>query len=540
MSPKLTWTGARFEISGYPAYKDQFKNAGFHFSWNQKVWWTGLVDVARKFSEHADSAAQLKLNAQAAQIAMSLATTSNFVIPAPAGLNYLPFQRVAVEYALPREYTLIADEMGCGKTIEAMGVINALGSERIKNVLIIPPAGLLLKWARELQKWLVPALSGDFATGSKVPNSNIVLANYDIIHRIKDKLMQREWDLHIYDESHYLKNPDSKRTMSVLGHEDVKNCIPLTAKKKIFLTGTPILNRPVELWPMLRVADPEGLGSNFWLFAKKYCSAEENDFGRTFDGASNLDQLQERLRAGLMIRRLKKDVLPELPPKRRQIIPIAPPPGVRATVQREVHFYDNNTQAIEAAIQQAEIAQAAGDKASYDAAAKDLRGLKQVMFEEIAKLRHDTAVAKVPFAIDHIEDVLDQVNKLVVFAHHQDVINPILERFQRVAVKCDGSMSAAQKQYAADRFQDVTSGVKLFIGSITAAGVGIDLFAASHVIFIELSWVPADVTQAEDRLHRIGQHDAVSVYHFVFDGSLDSNMAKKIVLKQNIIEQAVG
>lgn len=421
-------------------------------------------------------------------------------------------------------------------TVQGIGLINAIPD--IKNILIVAPAGLTLNWAKEILKWTTKKLSGDFASSTVLPDSDIVIVNYEIMSKLKEKIAAREWDLHIYDESHYLKNSEAKRTQAVLGSEHIKNCFPLEAKRRLFLTGTPILNRPVELWPMLRVIDPDGLGCNFWLFAKKFCGMREDDYGRDFSGSSNLDILQERLRSRVMIRRLKKDVLKELPPKRRQIISI-PGSMAKKVIAAEATFYENNIALIEEAIQRAGVSQAQGDTESYNAATKDLRGLRQMMFEEISKLRHDTAVAKVPYLIQYLENALEQNDKIVLFAHHQDVINPIFQKFQSVSVKFDGSMNKNQKNASVELFQSDPK-CKLFIGSITAAGVGITLTAASLALFAELDWRPAMVTQAEDRLHRIGQLQNVLIQHIVFDNSLDANMAKKIVSKQEMIDAAIG
>jgi SWI/SNF-related matrix-associated actin-dependent regulator 1 of chromatin subfamily A len=535
---RLSWNGARFNLECTSSEWQVAKKQGFHWDWRARVGWTGLSEVARKFEQFADDKAKKKLNVEAQNIALSKATTSNIVIPAPEGLEYLPFQKAGIEYELSRKYVLNADSMGLGKSIQAIGLCNADPS--IKKILVVCPASLTINWSREIQKWMMSKLTGDFANSKTLPNSDIVIANYEIMHKLKSKIMEREWDLHIYDESHYCKNPESQRTKAILGHESERNCFALEAKRKLFLTGTPILNRPVELWPMLRVIDPEGLGSNFWLFAKKFCDATESGpFGRDFSGASNLDILQNRLRNACMIRRTKEEVMKELPPKRRQIITIPLPPAAEKVVQKELDFYTNNEAAIEKAIENAAIAQAAGDVESYNAAAKDLRGLRQVAFEELAKLRHDTAVAKVPYVISFLENALEQENKIVLFAHHQDVLVPIFEKFKSVAVKLDGTMSIEQKQLSVDRFQTDPK-VKLFCGSITAAGVGITLTESSYAIFCESSWVPAHMTQAEDRLHRIGQKDAVWIGHLVFDRSLDCNMIKKIVKKQEIIDKALG
>lgn len=530
--PELTWTGARYEFrcgagQGFPA-----KEAGFHHDFRNNCYWSGLPECARKLSQYADERAKQKLNALDQQVALSMAVNASIEIPCPPGLQFLPFQKAGIAYALQRRNTLIADEMGLGKTVQAIGVCNA--SPDIRRILVICPAGLLLNWEREMQKWMTNKLTTEYASSTKLPNSDVVLVNYEIVGKLKDKILERDWDLHIYDESHYMKNPDAKRTRAVLGHENIVNCRSLEARRKLFLTGTPILNRPVELWPMLRVIDPEKLGANFWLFAKKFCGAN----GQDFSGASNLDVLQERLRASVMVRRLKKDVLTELPPKRRQIVAM-PSTAVKSIVEREMDFYVTNRAMIEEAASKAEIAQKEGDKESYDAAARDLKGLQQAAFEEISRLRHDTAVAKVPYLIDYLKNALEQESKIVLFAHHQDVINPIVSKFTSVAVKFDGTMSREHKQQSVDRFQNDPK-CKLFVGSITAAGVGITLTAASYVLFAELDWRPAMVAQAEDRLHRIGQKESVLVQHVVFDGSLDANMAKKIVEKQDIIDRAIG
>jgi SNF2 family DNA or RNA helicase len=534
---RLTWSGARWELECSSSEYQIAKKDGFHWDWRARKAWSGLTECARKFEQFADDRAKKKLNAEAQNIALSKATTSNIIIPAPEGLTYLPFQKAGIEYSLNRKFTLNADSMGLGKSIQAIGLCNA--DPTIKKILVVCPASLTINWSREIQKWMMQKLTGDFATSRSLPNSDIVIANYEIMHKLKSKVMQRAWDLHIYDESHYCKNPESQRTKAILGHENERNCFPLEARRKLFLTGTPILNRPVELWPMLRVIDPEGLGSNFWLFAKKFCGMQDGPFGRDFSGASNLDILQDRLRTAFMIRRSKEEVMRELPPKRRQIITIPLPPAAEKVVQKELEFYSNNEAAIEKAIEDAAKAQAAGDIESYNAAAKDLKGLRQVAFEELARLRHDTAVAKLPYLINYLENALEQQSKIVLFCHHQDVLLPIFEKFQSVAVKLDGMMKTEQKQLSVDRFQNDPK-IKLFCASLTAAGVGITLTAASYAIFAEISWVPAQISQCEDRLHRIGQKEPVLIQHICFDRSLDANMIKKIVAKQLVIDKALG
>jgi len=219
--PELIWTGARYEFrcdagQAYPA-----KEAGFHHDFRNNCYWSGLNEVARKLSRYADERAKEKLNALDQQVALSMAVNASIEIPCPPGLQFLPFQKAGIAYALQRQNTLIADEMGLGKTVQAIGVCNA--SPNIRKILVICPAGLLLNWGREMQKWMTSKLAIEYASSTKLPNSDVVLVNYEIVGKLKDKILERDWDLHIYDESHYMKNPDAKRTMAVLGHENISS-----------------------------------------------------------------------------------------------------------------------------------------------------------------------------------------------------------------------------------------------------------------------------------------------------------------------------
>lgn len=241
-----------------------------------------------------------------------------------------------------------------------------------------------------------------------------------------------------------------------------------------------------------------------------------------------------------MIRRLKRDVLTELPPKRRSVIEL-PPNGCAGAIAAEHAAWDRTEARVQAAQAAAELAKASDDPADYEAAVLRLREAVQAAFTEISLVRHDTAVAKVPAVIEHITDALESVDKLVLFSHHHDVSDAILAALTEAGIKAvmhRGDLSADAKQAAVDAFQ-TNPAVRVFLGSIQASGVGITLTAASHVIFAELDWVPGNVTQAEDRCHRIGQHDSVNVEHLVLDGSLDARMAHILVAKQTVIDQAL-
>jgi SWI/SNF-related matrix-associated actin-dependent regulator 1 of chromatin subfamily A len=501
--------------------KDIVKAAGFRFDGPSRTWYTLDEAVARRLDPATAEAAVAEANRS---IAMSRAVATTMAVPAPAGLAYYDYQEAGVAYALARKDTLIADEMGLGKTIQAIGLINSDPS--IRKVLIICPATLKINWRLELQKWLVVPRSIAIANG-QWPNADIVITNYDILKKWRlgdgSAIDAVDWDLLVVDEAHYLKNEKTQRTKLVLGNGE--RLLPIKAKRKLFLTGTPIVNRPRELWTLLHALDPHDLGRNFFAFGKRYCAAHQTALGYwDFNGASNTEELQQRLRAKFMIRRLKADVLTELPPKQRQIIVLTPDRAARATIAAERAVWG--------------LAEDADDNAYADAVSR----LRQrgIPFEEIARRRHDTAVAKIPQVIEHLRDCLDAEEKVVVFVHHHDVAHAIEAAFPEMqpAVLTGETAMGVPRQMAIERFQ-ADPRCRLFIASIMAAGVGITLTAARLAVFAELDWVPGNVSQAEDRLHRIGQISPVLVQHLVFDGSIDARMASVNIQKQVVIEAAV-
>jgi SWI/SNF-related matrix-associated actin-dependent regulator 1 of chromatin subfamily A len=460
----------------------------------------------------------------------------------PEGCAYLPYQKAGIAFGRDKDAILNADAPGLGKTIQAIGTVNLLDPAP-QNILVICPTSLRLNWQREARKWLVSPHEIEVVDHNdpiKTPlMSHLVITNYERLSRNKS-ITDRAWDLVIVDEAHYIKNPKAKRS---------KLCYELLGrtKRKMLLTGTPILNKPAELQPLIGILDPDRFGDprvkytkQKWHFLSRYCGAHQEPIpGRgltwMFDGATHLDELQERLRSTIMIRRLKEDVLTELPPKRRSIVPLSvewnDPVGLRTHLE-----------ALEAAEAELRLARAEDDKIAYNAAAKKLRYANDVAFTEMAAYRHRLALAKVPATLDYIETMLESgIEKVVVFAHHRDVIDALEKAFEEKGhkpVKIYGGVSDKIKDEAVQTFQNDPS-CHIFIGNIQAAGVGLTLTAASHVVFLELSWVPAEITQCEDRLHRIGQRDVVFVHQLVIDGTLDAYMVEKVVWKQEIADQAL-
>ncbi len=423
-------------------------------------------------------------------------------------------------------------------TIQAIGVIN--GDPSIKRVLVICPNTLKINWRSEMRKWLVePKQIGIVFAGGVFPNTPIVIINYDIVSRYRPAIDRVEWDLLIADEAHALKSSRAQRTKAVLGggKKGDGRVEPIQARRRLMLTGTPILNRPAEIWTLIHALDPRGIGGDFWRFHRRYCNAHQTRYGWDMTGASNLDELQRVLRESVMVRRLKNEVLTDLPAKRRQLVEISPN-GATDIVAHEMTAFQRANDRLAEIRARVALADAAEDEAAYKAAVDELRAAQGVMFTEMSKVRHETAVAKIPYVIEHLKEAVEASGKVVLFAHHLDVIQAIAAEFGSAAVTLTGQTNVNDRQAAVDRFQNDPT-CTLFVGNILAAGVGITLTASSHVVFAELDWRPAMITQAEDRTHRIGQKNSVLVQHLVFDGSLDAKMAKTIVDKQSIIDAAL-
>jgi SWI/SNF-related matrix-associated actin-dependent regulator 1 of chromatin subfamily A len=474
--------------------------------------------------------------------ALSRATDADINVPAPVGCAYLGYQRAGIAFGFERPAVLIGDEMGLGKTIQAIGILNACPD--LKRVLVVCPASLKLNWKRELDKWCVrkrAILIADSKTFLPLADG-ITIINYDVLHKHEAEIRGTEWDALIADEAHYCKNPKARRSQMVFGAKATKKekengaaDIPgIQARKRILLTGTPIANKPVELFPLINYLDPITWG-NFFKFSIRYCAAHQDRFGWDFTGASNLDELQDKLRSTIMVRRLKKDVLTELPPKRRQVVEFpADTPALRAVARAELEAFEG-VDDLEADV---ELAAASDDPNAYEAAVARLKKGQQACFEGLSELRRETAEAKIKLVIAHLRDAVEASGKVVCFAHHKSVVAAIAAEFGDAAVRLVGDTPMQERQDAVDRFQkDPTC--SLFIGSIMAAGVGITLTAASHVVFCELDWVPGNVSQAEDRCHRIGQRDSVLVQHLVLESSLDATMARRIIAKQEVIDKAL-
>lgn len=509
-----------------------------------------VVQLSKMVQYAADEATQQLLAdatmTKATAVEASRAVDSNLVIPAPAGLDYLPFQKGGIAFAAKRPGVLIADEMGLGKTIQALGMVNSDAS--IRTVMVICPASLKLNWAREAGKWLMSdcTITVHNADGtSKVKKTGDVngvkvdIANYEAV-RDREDLQNMKVDLLVVDEIHFCKNEKTQRAQAV-------KKVAAASRRRAGLTGTPVVNRPVELYPILNLVDPAQFPTEgFFKYAKRFCDAKQETFfvkggrGKTktvwnFKGSSNETELQEMLRGSVMVRRLKADVLKELPAKQRQVV-VLPANGAAKKLAKQAAFIER----IQAAKNFADAMALLEDDTAYAKAIEALENELTVAFTEMSALRHETALAKVPYAAQHVRDCLeDNTNKIVVMAHHHDVIEKLGEELADFGVvTVTGQTKVEDRQAAVDRFQ-TDPNCRVFIGNILAAGVGLTLTASSHVVFVELDWVPGNIKQCEDRVHRIGQRNSVLVQHLVFEDSIDLIFAETLVEKQRIIDLAM-
>jgi len=523
---KLHYQNNLFTFSCSLVDNDLARRAGFAWDKINKVWVTPHASVAKKLSSIAkldirNAIKQAEMQEAVARMD-SCATDTYIDVPVPGGLDLYAYQKAGIAFAASRENTLLADQMGLGKTPQAIGFCNLYRKE-IQRVLIICPATLKGNWAYEWQRWSMLDLPVGVAYGSNIPRCRVCIVNYDILARHHAAFRGVNWDVVIVDECHYLKNTKAQRTKEVLGARGVA---PISGRRKLFLTGTPILNRPIELYPVIKHLAPFAWPTKF-EFAKRYCNLKKSRWGWDMSGASNLEELQHKLRSTIMVRRLKKDVLKELPDKVRQVIEIDIEKGKKKLLAKEADWFEKIL-----------------SKPITDLAEQDYRDVIQqiqgsrVGFEEMSTVRRETALAKVPYVIDHLKEAIDSSGKVVCFVHHKEVAQAIQAAFSGECVVLTGETPSKRRQDIVNRFQNDKC-VRLFIGNLQAAGVGITLTASSHVVFAEISWVPGEVSQAEDRCHRIGQKDSVLVQHLVLAGSVDATMAKTVVRKQSIIERAV-
>ena len=520
----------------------------------------------------------------------------------------------AAEYVGEREQVCIAVEhpsrlyvtenyIVTHNTIQAIGCQNV--DPELRRTLVVVPASLKENWRREWVLWgchdysvgiaetqrKTKVRDGFYKNGKpkwKVhveptffPMTDVVIINYDILDRFPE-IWEMQWDYLVCDECHALKTEDSKRTLMVMGgYKRAKKgdgtggkgtwFKAVEATVRVFLSGTPMLNRPIEMWPICKAFDAGDLGRNREQYAYRYCAAHTTSHGLDVSGASNLDELQELLRKKFMVRRMKKQVLPELPDKTRVVLTLDSP-EIRELVAREDELAEalglfekmvagtrEENEAVEGAMIAERAVKMGLDKAYAEAEGENavsvsmldmdyataVSGLEPpavaIAFEEIALIRKELGIAKLGVVIPWVKTFLDGGEKLVLFGYHTDVVEGLIEALKPYQpAYIYGKVPLKLRQGMVDRFQN-DEGCRVIIGNIHAMGVGHTLVRAWNVAFAEGDWTPALMEQCEDRVCRIGQtSDKIFSYHLVANGSLDARIAQSSKEKSDNIEKAIG
>jgi SWI/SNF-related matrix-associated actin-dependent regulator 1 of chromatin subfamily A len=420
----------------------------------------------------------------------------------------LEHQKEAIKSLVENKKFILADDMGLGKTTST--IIAALETGA-KKILIICPASLKINWQREIENYSDKPTS--IIEGKKWEDGTFVIINYDIIKNFHDEkkkadsvLLKTKFDLVIIDEAHYIQNKQAQRTKLI--NDFVSN-----VERLWLLTGTPITSRPINYFNLLNLIECP-VAKNWMAYVKRYCNGFQFQAGRrkiwNVSGASNLEELRDRT-APLVLRRLKENVL-DLPDK------IITPVYLRlkskeyeALMGEYYDWYDKN-----------------GDSDSLT-----------LQFTKLTKVRQVIAEEKVPSTIEICENIVEQGKKVIVFTNFTKTLEMILEHFGKSAVRLDGQMSQKERQLSVDRFQNDES-VMVFVGNIKAAGVGITLTAGEAVVMNDLSFLPSDHSQAEDRSYRYGQKNNVLVYYPIFDNTVEGIIYDILKKKKDIFETVMG
>ena len=483
-----------------------------------------VIAFGAKHDAHIDPAIDLLIAAQAQAVAASTATDAPAADAAPLELPasiadaLRPYQRAGITYLLEHRRAMQADEMGLGKTLQALAACEAAGGY---PALVLAPASLLRNWGNEAGRWL-PHRKVQIITKGKTavdPAAEIVIVSYDVA-KGHDGVKSASWATVIADESHALKSGKSARGKALAP-------VVSGAKNRWLLSGTPLKNRPADLIEPLRMLGHLDSLGGWKTYVTRYCNGRQGKYGWEIDGASNLGELRTHLASLGFVRRVKADVLAELPAKIRTVLPVE----LDSRSGREIRDTETALREIIAG----------KTRALADVATEDAGGQRGDVLGALARLRRAVGVAKIEAACAWIDDALAQGEKPLVFAHHKDVLDGLQEHLRDAGVgyvRLDGSTPTATRQDLVDRFQN-TEKVRVFLGSMSAAGQGITLTAASQVLIVEQSWTPAEMDQAEDRAHRLGQRDTVVATHLVAIGTIDEPVLELINLKRATAAQAV-
>jgi SWI/SNF-related matrix-associated actin-dependent regulator of chromatin subfamily A-like protein 1 len=431
----------------------------------------------------------------------------------PQGLLY-PHQADGVVFLMSKGRSILADDMGLGKTRQAIVAMQIAAPEGA--ILVVCPASLKLNWRREIR--LVDPEASIEVIGGRADRPEDgrpprwVIVNYDLLKAHADRLHSIDWAGVILDEAHFIKN-NSQRTshvLKLLGVSDNARAPVIGPPQVYLLTGTPMTNRPRDLFNLFRCVGHPAARS-FISFAKRYCDAYRNDYGWVTDGASNLDELNLLMKE-VSLRRLKEEVL-DLPPKIRSWVPVAVDIPAALNAQRAF--------------------------AQWFVASDASRPNDTAFLAQLMKVRVALHKAKHKAVEERVKDVLATGQKVIVFTSFREGLAKHRKTFGEACVTISGDNTAEERLAAVDRFQTDHSCL-VAVCNLIAGGVGLTLTAGTHVIFQDLDWVPANHRQAEDRAYRLGQTERVTVEYMLADGTLDGFIAELLEAKLRLIGAVEG
>lgn len=446
--------------------------------------------------------------------------------PIAAGWTYRPFQRAGIKYALKRDHVLIGDQPGLGKSIQAVGISNAIEA---RNTLIVCPAQIRRQWRDNVKKWTTidnckvqVIQSGGKGTTGISAFTQYTIISYDLTRNagLWEALYATSWDHIIIDEAHALKTPDAGRTRAMFGggRGTFKDrALIKRAKRVTALTGTPLPNRPRECYTLARGLCFESID---WMsydeFCYRYNPSGQMDTGAFLEDRGRLPELQSRLRCNFMVRRLKEDVLKDLPAKQYELSYVEPSGKISDVLAKEklIHF--------------------------------DLKDLKDPWAEiwgQVSTVRREMGEAMAPSVALHARYQLEdaELPKIIIFCHHKSVMDYLAAELEEFGVtQIRGGMSDKARDAAVQRFIKVPE-CRVFLGQMQASGEGIDGLQAvcSHCIFAEPSWVPKDNEQCVDRLHRMGQLGSVVAQLMVVEGSISERILGTTFDKSHTIHETL-
>jgi SWI/SNF-related matrix-associated actin-dependent regulator 1 of chromatin subfamily A len=406
-----------------------------------------------------------------------------------------PYQKVGVQFVdRAGGRCLIADAPGLGKTMQAI----AYAQLHNLKTIIVCPLSVVLNWKKEVKKFTgKEATIWDSKTRTGKPSNQFHIVHYDAVGKIVDSLRKQDFDLLVCDEATYLKNRNTIRAKSILGSYKERRKFPgIKTKYCIFLTGTPVMSRPIEAFSLLNFLDNQRF-NNFYHFVDRYG-------GWKGEPPKNLKDLHERTK-DLIIRRKKEDVLTELPRKQRN------------------ELYVEMTK---------------DEHKKYNELLKDMFGQWKLdgrpSVQHMPKLQAFLIDKKLPRVIELIDEFLDNDRPILIFSCYIKPLKKLLEHYGDKAAILTGEMNKDKRQETIDK---LTSGkAKIGLFSLKAAGMGIDglQHVMDTVVFLDMDWVPANHEQAEDRTHRIGQTSQVQVYYMICEETIDEYMRDILREKQEV------